>query len=102
MWFVLLEGRLSVLPLGPEKNQRKVVRGAEVINSFKKYLMNTYQMSSPAPGTGNRAINKAGGNSCPPETYILSIRKALQCQGTPEVPPPLTSASRVARAFCDV
>lgn len=70
------------------------MRGAEVINSFKKYLMNTYQMSSPAPGAGNRAINKAGGNSCPPETYILSIRKALQCQGTPEAPPPLTCASQ--------
>lgn len=52
LWFVLLEGRLFVLPLGPEKNHRKVVREAEVINSCKKYLMNTYQVSAQIQALG--------------------------------------------------
>ena len=56
---------LCILPLGPEKNHRKMVREAKVINSFKKYLLNTYRVSSIALDTGDRPIDKAGKKPCP-------------------------------------
>lgn len=57
---VFLEGILCILPLGPEKNHRKIVTEAEVINSFKEYLLNTHPVSSTALDMGDRPINKAG------------------------------------------
>lgn len=85
LWLVFLEGILCILPLGPEKNHRKIVREAEVINSFKEYLLNTHQLSSTALDTRDRPINKAGKNPCPRRSLYVRSKKGTSEGDTSEL-----------------